>query len=151
MHRRLFARTAALALVLAMALTGCGSDDVDPNTPTGAATEQTSTPAPTETPSATGSESTEPETQPSGLVIPITREGDEFTPNGERVDVPLGEEIVIVVSSDEAGELHVHSTPEQEIAYKKGMSTHRLTFQQPGVVEVESHEPDSVVLQLQVS
>lgn len=150
MHRRLLARTAPLGLVLALALTGCGTDDTDdPNTPSGEATERTSTPEPTETPSEP--EATEEETEPAGTVVTLTREGDQFTPNGERVEVPLGEEITIAIDADEAGELHVHSTPEQDITYKKGLSAHRLTFKQPGVVEVESHDPDTIVLQLQVS
>lgn len=150
MHRRLLARTAPLGLVLALALTGCGTDDsTDPNTPSGEATERTSTPEPTETPSE--SETTEPEVEDAGTVITITREGDKFTPDGERVKVPLGEEITFAVDADEAGELHVHSTPEQQVSYKKGLSAHKLLFKQPGVVEVESHDPARVVLQLQVS
>ena len=154
MHRRLLARTAPLGLVLALALTGCGTDDSnDPNTPSGEATERTSTPEPTETESEapTETESAEPEDENSGNVITITRLGGKFTPNGERVKVPLGEEITLAIEADAAGELHVHSTPEQEISYKKGISAHQLTFKQPGVVEVESHEPDAIVLQLQVS
>ncbi|QBX54446.1 hypothetical protein EXE58_02490 [Nocardioides seonyuensis] len=150
MHRRLLARTAPLGLVLALALTGCGTDDgSDPNTPSGEATERTSTPEPSETPTET--ESAEPEEELPSNVITITRQGGKITPNGERVKVPLGEEITLAIEADEAGELHVHSTPEQEISYKKGISAHQLTFKQPGVVEVESHEPDVVVLQLQVS
>lgn len=149
MHRRLLARTAPLALVLAMTLTGCGGDDTtDPNTPTGEATERTSTPEPTKTPSPSESAS---ETEDAGTTITITRENGEFVENAERVKVPLGEEISLVVSSDQPGELHVHSTPEKEISYKKGLSVHPLTFEQPGVVEVESHEPHAVILQLQVS
>lgn len=147
MDRRLLARTAPLALVLALALTGCGTDEADPNTPTGEATERTSTPEPTETPSEAPSE----EIEEAGTVITITREDDEFSPNGERVEVPLGEEITFAIDADEAGELHVHSTPEKDIAYEEGLSSHRLTFKQPGVVEVESHDPDAVVVQLQVS
>ena len=49
-----------------------------------------------------------------------------------------------------AGEFHVHSTPEQEIEYDAGTSEHEITIDRPGVVEVESHEPASVVLQLEV-
>ena len=44
----------------------------------------------------------------------------------------------------------MHSTPEQEIAYDAGTSEHEITIDRPGVVEVESHEPDVIVLQLEV-
>ena len=80
----------------------------------------------------------------------VTREGDTFTPNGERVELGVGETLVLTVTADEAGELHVHSTPEQEIASEEGTSEHEITIDRPGVVEVESHEPDQIVLQLEV-
>ena len=44
----------------------------------------------------------------------------------------------------------MHSTPEQEIDYDAGTTEHEITIDRPGVVEVESHEPDSIVLQLEV-
>ena len=80
----------------------------------------------------------------------MTREGDEFTPNGERVELGVDQTLVLTIDADEAGELHVHSTPEQEIEYDAGTSEHELTIDRPGVVEVESHEPDVVLLQLEV-
>ena len=80
----------------------------------------------------------------------MTREGDEFTPNGERVELAVDQTLVLTIDADEAGELHVHSTPEQEIEYDAGTSEHELVIDRPGVVEVESHEPDVVLLQLEV-
>jgi len=85
-----------------------------------------------------------------GPVIEVTREGDEFTPNGARVDAVIGEPVILSITADEAGELHVHSVPEQEIAYDAGTSEHEITIDRPGVVEVESHDPDVIVLQLEV-
>ena len=80
----------------------------------------------------------------------MTREGDTFTPNGERIELGVGQTLVLTVTADEAGEFHVHSTPEQEIEYDAGTSEHEITIDRPGVVEVESHEPASIVLQLEV-
>ncbi len=91
-----------------------------------------------------------PRTEGDSVVVPVNREDDTFTPNGERVDLAIGQTLVLEVDADEAGELHVHSTPEQEIAYDAGTSEHEITVDRPGVVEVESHEPDSIVLQLEV-
>ena len=85
-----------------------------------------------------------------GEIVTVTREGDTFTPNGERVELAVGQTLVLTVTADEAGEMHVHSTPEQEVAYEVGTSEHEITIDRPGVVEVESHEPDTVVLQLEV-
>ena len=126
---RLAPFVAPLALVLAASLTACGGDGDD---------------AP-----AAGSESSSSE-DAEGSAVSVTREGDTFTPNGERVELGVGETLVLTVTADEAGELHVHSTPEQEIAYEEGTSEHEITIDRPGVVEVESHEPDQIVLQLEV-
>ena len=128
MSGRGLTRLAPLALVLALGLTACGDG--------GDADQPTSTPS-----SSTDGDS---------VAVTVTREGDTFTPNGERIELGVGQTLVLTVTADEAGEFHVHSTPEQEIEYDEGTSEHEITIDRPGVVEVESHEPASVVLQLEV-
>jgi hypothetical protein len=68
----------------------------------------------------------------------------------ERVEVEPGEEVELVITSDEAGELHIHSTPEDTVPYSAGTTTVTISIDQPGVVDVERHEPEALVLQLQV-
>ena len=127
MSRRGLARLVPLALVAALSLSACGEgDDGSPTGPTSTTTDD------------------------GGLAIPITRKDGTFTPNGERVDVEIGQTITLEITSDAAGELHVHSMPEQEVAYAAGTSEHEITIDRPGVVEVESHDPDSIVIQLEV-
>ena len=119
---------ASLVLVLAASLAACGgSDDADPPAGSEAVTQDG-----------------------DAVAVTVTREGDEFTPNGERVELAVDQTLVLTVDSDEAGEIHVHSTPEQDIAYDAGTSEHELVIDRPGVVEVESHDPDVVLLQLEV-
>jgi hypothetical protein len=84
------------------------------------------------------------------LRIAITFEGDTVEPSGERVEVAVGRPIELVVMADEGGELHVHSKPEQELAYGEGTTTLPLTIDKPGVVDVESHDLEQVVVQLEV-
>jgi hypothetical protein len=120
-------RCAAVLVVLfctAGLLVGCGEDE------------------PTE-----GSDGTTTDSQ----TIEITFSGDTVEPNGERVDVKAGEPITLQVKADEPGELHVHSNPEQELPYGTGTTTLKLTIDEPGVVEVESHELEKVIVQLEVS
>ena len=74
-----------------------------------------------------------------------------MTPNGERVEVERGQEIELVVKSDEPGELHVHSTPEQELEYGAGTTNLTLVIDEPGVVDVEAHDLEVVIVQLEVS
>jgi hypothetical protein len=143
---------ASVVHVLSAGHAACGGgDDAEPaettSSPTSSATsDDDSTDEPTEEPAE------EPAEEPTDdtATISVTRAGDSFTPNGERVELAVGQTLTLTITADEAGELHVHSTPEQEIAYGEGTSEHEITIDRPGVVEVENHDPVVVVLQLEV-
>ncbi len=116
------ARWIALALLAGSALTACGTDDAADDS--------------------NGSE------QP--IVVEITFENGAVTPNGERVEVAAGQPVDLLVTADEPGSIHLHSDPEQEFAYEAGSETFEIQIDRPGVVEVESHELDQVIVQLEV-
>ncbi len=149
MSGRGLARLAPLVLVLAGSLSACG-DDAEPSTGSPAASESSSSGSSPSNPSTSEDGSGSDDAGDDTVVVELAREGDTFTPNGERVELAVGQTLVLQVTSDEAGELHVHSTPEQDLAYEAGTSEHEITVDRPGVVEVESHDPDSIVLQLEV-
>ena len=91
------------------------------------------------------------ETGSEPKVIEVTVEGDSITPNGERVEVAVGQAVELEVTADAAGEIHVHSDPEQELAYDAGESTVTIEgIDTPGVVDVESHDLNKVIVQLEV-
>lgn len=113
-------RGAVLVAVAALMLTGCGGTE-----------EAETKDAPAET-------------------IEITITGDEVAPLGERFEVKAGETFPVSITADREGSLHVHSNPEQEWDFSDGTTEHEATIDQPGVVEVEMHDPDLVVLQLEV-
>jgi hypothetical protein len=119
-------RTLASATVLSLALLGltaCGDDD-----------------------------SGSPGTDTDPVTIDVTFDGDTVTPSGERVDVQTGQPIELNITADAAGEIHVHSDPEQELEYDEGTSTVEIEpIEQPGVVDVESHDLEAVIVQLEVS
>jgi len=92
-----------------------------------------------------------PASADDSATVEITFSDGSVTPRGERVEVEVGEPIELVVKADEPGELHVHSSPEQELEYDAGTTTLKLTIKQPGVVDVESHDLEVVVVQLEVS
>lgn len=118
--RRPAARAAALVLAGSLALTGCGDE--------------------TEAPGTTDA--------PEKITITITE--DSVSPMGERFEVEAGEPFDVEITSDREGSLHVHSSPEQEWEFIEGTTELEATVDQPGVVEVEMHDPDLVVLQLEV-
>jgi len=117
-------RALAATTVLVVSLLGlsaCGGDD--------------ETPAPT-----------------TPVTIEVTIEGDSVTPNGDRVDVAVGQSVVLEVTADAPGEIHVHSEPEQELEYDAGTTTLTLEpIDKPGVVDVESHDLEKTIVQLEVS
>ena len=121
--RRALATLAVLTLALG-ATAACGGDD-------------------SSSPSGSGS-SDEPQ------VIEVTVDGDSVTPNGDRVEVQHGQPIELEVTADAPGEIHVHSEPEQELEYAEGETTLKLQIDRPGVVEVESHDLDKVIVSLEV-
>ena len=84
-------------------------------------------------------------------VIDVTFDGDSVTPNGERIEVSVGQPITLHVTADAPGEIHVHSSPEQELEYAQGTSDVKLTpIDAPGTVDVESHALEKVIVQLEV-
>lgn len=140
------ATTVSLLLAAGLVLTGCGEDATTTAEPT--PSPRTASPSPSETAS---DEPRSEEPEPEGTVVVVTIDGDRIEPNGASIKADLDEPVVLAVTSDRAGELHVHSTPEQFVEFRKGSHEYELTFEQPGVVEVEDHETGFVIAQLQVS
>jgi hypothetical protein len=142
----------ALLLSASLALSGCGDDTDTAAEPTPTPTTASSTPSetPSEEPESEEPEP-EPEPEPEGTIVVVTIEGDRIEPNGASIKADLDEPVVLAITSDRAGELHVHSTPEQYVDFRKGTHEYELTFEQPGVVEVEEHDTGFVIAQLQVS
>jgi predicted small secreted protein len=87
----------------------------------------------------------------TGTTLDITIKNGKVTPHGDRVKAEVGQPITLNIDADTAGEIHVHSSPEQEIKFEKGTSTKKLTIDQPGIVDVEDHALEQVIVQLQVS
>ena len=114
---------AVLAAIIALVFAGCGSDSSGSGTKKDSSGTQT---------------------------IDITFKGDTVTPQGKSVKVKAGDPLKLHITADKAGEIHVHSSPEQHIEYGAGTTDKTLTLDQPGVVDVESHSLDKLILQVQV-
>lgn len=118
-------RRCSLLVVALVVLVGCGSDD--------------------------SKDTLAPKKDSSGTTtLDITFKGDTVTPEGVTVKVEAGKPLKLHIVADKPGELHVHSSPEQEIEYEAGTTEKTLTLDQPGVVEMESHNLDKLVAQLEV-
>ena len=124
MRRTLVALAALVAT--AVALAGCGGSSSDGTSKDGTSTG-------------------------GRITIDVTIKDGKVSPNGERVKAKVGQPVTLNIDADQAGEIHVHSTPEQEIEFAKGTSSKKLTIDQPGIVDVEDHALEQVIVQLEVS
>ena len=127
--------TVLVVLAVLVALSGCGSQEAsvsnsnaDASAGTGSATPDSS----------------------DSMTIDITVEDGEVKPSGSKVEVKAGQRVHLHIESDAADELHVHSSPEQEISFEAGSTDETLVLDQPGVVDVEIHDLDKLVVQLEV-
>ena len=86
------------------------------------------------------------------VVIDIRIADGEVTPAGEQVDVAVGQEIRVRVDSDATDGLHVHSVPEHEYEIEAANNqVFTFSIDEPGQVEVETHETETVVAEIVVS
>lgn len=131
-----------LAVALAAALAGCGGGSGDDAARGSDATQVTATPVPSGSPM--------PTPDAAAVTVPIQVTADSVTPDGTRIDVDRNQPVVLQIQAEAAGELHVHSTPEQQISFPAGASTVELSFDQPGVIDIEDHHLDALVVQLKV-
>lgn len=109
---------------------------------------QSSAPA-ADAPTSSSQPSTAEPSEPSGPVVEVSIDGTEVAPQAERIDAKVGEPVTFIVTSDRAGGLHVHSSPEQTPEFAKGTSTIQVTIDKPGLVEVEEHESGALIVQIE--
>ena len=130
----------AALVATAPALTACSSDSSSRPDTTSSTSSSTSN---------TGGSSASPTA--GGTTVDITIKAGKVTPNGDRVKATVGAPVTLHIDADKPGELHVHSSPEQEIAFEAGTSTKQVTIDRPGIVDVEDHALEQVIVQLEVS
>lgn len=119
---RLMITVCTAALVLA----GCGGSGDKPSSPT-------------------------PSSGPNAVVVDIAVKDGKVTPQGERVDVTVGQTVTLHITSDTEEEIHVHSDPEHEYEIAPSDDVERsFTIKTPGQVAVEAHHLDVTVAQLVV-
>lgn len=137
--------TIGLAAVLVLA--ACGTSEPESGldaSPTQSGQSGSSAPA--------GTTSAKPTPTPGDTTttIDVKVTGNDISPNAEKVKVKRGEQVTLEIVSDREGEFHVHSTPEQQISFGPGRTGATLTFDRPGLVDVEEHESQKLLVQFEV-
>ncbi|HWJ52002.1 MAG TPA: hypothetical protein VNT24_01340 [Propionibacteriaceae bacterium] len=141
--------------LLGLALAGCTSAPSETASPT--ATPEVTSAAPSETSSASPGTGPSASATPSAaatseaaneVTIDITIAKGQVNPNGKKLDIQVGQQIVINVTSDEDDEIHAH-TPgdgyELEVTAGKKV-TGSFTITSPGSYEVESHHLEKTIV-----
>ena len=144
-------RTPALLLVAVLALSACAGSD-DAASPTGApsAVAPTATPEqlPSPSPTADPGSPVEPD---DAQVVSLTYAAGQVTGDVDRVEVPLGTNVRLTITSDVVDEVHVHGY-DLTTAVPSGQAAQvEFLADQPGVFEVELHDARKVLTRLQVS
>ena len=139
---------AAAVLVVCLGLVACGEPaepGLAPSTPSSPAVSAgTPGPTPEQTPSADTADR---------VVVDITIADGKVTPNGEKVDVAVGQEVELNVRSDADDEIHAHTDDADgyELEVKAGVpTTGRFTVASAGSFEVESHHLEKIIVILNV-
>ncbi len=147
--------SALVAVGCTAALAGCGGTTavVSASTPSTSSTTSslpTSTPPSTTTSSTTSAPPSDSATAGSvKLAVSVT--GSSVTPAPSTVQLPVGQTLVLTVTSDHADEIHAHGFEvEKEVAAGASV-TMVLTGKDPGVYEVEMHHPALTILKVAVS
>jgi len=136
---------AVAAAALGLLAAGCGSDSPG-------ASQAAATPSPSVTPllSVTPSPSVAPSTVASAKTITVRVAGGKATPKTGRVEVARGEQVRLVVTSDVADQVHVHSY-DLVLRLRPGKpGTLTFTADKTGLFEVETHETGLILFQLLV-
>lgn len=140
-----------VTMALAILMSSCGSGNTPESEPMPPTPSHTSEESSTSAPSTTSSETeTSPSPDPDRPVVEVTISGSRVDAPGDRVKTTVGEPVTFAVTSDRAGELHVHSSPEQTPSFDVGTSDVEVIIERPGLIEVEEHESGELIAQLEV-
>jgi hypothetical protein len=132
-------------LLLVLALGGCASGDDEPG---GSAAAGTTT-SPSATTSDPSSSAPAAETEQAVEVSVAVTDG-KVEPEPRRVEVPRDSQVRLIVTSDVDDELHVHGY-EVEAGLEAGRpTTVEFVADQSGLFEVETHESELELVQLEV-
>lgn len=96
-----------------------------------------------------GTQAEQVETQ--GKIVRIDIADGKVTPQGDRVELTAGQRVRLIMNSDVAEEIHVHSDPEHTFQVKPGEPLYEeITLTRPGQVAVEAHHLGVTIVQLVV-
>ena len=143
-------RAALVPALVAVLLTGCAAGQEQDDTaaaPTPASASSSAAPSA----AASAVPSPTPSPTPSVRTVEVAYAGGQVTGTSGREEVPLGEQVVLRISSDVAEEVHVHGYDLEGAIPAGGSVDIPVDATIPGVFEVELHDSGKVLFQLRVA
>lgn len=98
---------------------------------------------------AQGSTSGPPGSAPA-RTLEVSIKGSTVTPPPAQIDLPVGQTLTLVVTSDSDNDLHAHGFEVESRLVAGTPTTVTLTGREPGLYEVETHEPALTLLTVAV-
>ena len=142
---------AAGALAL---LTACGAPAAPPAAapaaPAASGPSASSSPVPALGPRSSTAAAPAPGSTPGTVAVPLKVRDGAVAGGVQRAQVPLGADVVLLVDSDVADEVHVHGYDEQADVPAGGTEELRFVADVPGVFEVELERSGVLLVRLQV-
>jgi hypothetical protein len=146
------ARTALVPALVAVLLTGCAAGQEQEGAASApVASTPSAGPSPTQAPTAAPTAVASATPAPAVRTVAVAYAGGEVTGTTGREEVPVGEQVVLRISSDVAEEVHVHGYDLEGAVPAGGSVDIPLTASIPGVFEVELHDAGKVLFQLRVA
>jgi hypothetical protein len=136
-------RTPALLALLAagtVALSGCGGSSSSPSAASSGGTTTSSAP------SSTGAAASQ-----SQVIGSVTLTKGKPQGGAKRISTKAGQPAVLMVTSDEATEVHVHGADRLVKIPANQATSVDVSEAAPGSYEVEDHSSDALLVQLRVS
>ena len=125
----------AVAFAAALILAGCSGNDT--GTVSSSPNPSPDQPSPAESSDA--------------VRVDIAVRDGKVTPQGDRVEMKVGQKVTLHITSDAHETIHVHSEPEHEFEIGEGDDVERsFTIDKPGQVAVEAHHLGVTIVQLVV-
>jgi hypothetical protein len=141
----------AVGLVTALGLVACGGP-AEPGLAPSSSSATPSAPA-TSGPTSPPADVTSASPSADRVVIDITIADGRVSPNGDKLDVAVGQQVALNVTSDIDDEIHAHTDDADgyQLEVSAGVpASGSFTVSAPGSFEVESHELGKTIVILNV-
>jgi hypothetical protein len=135
------------AVTLGLLLSGCTSSAEPQATVSPAAINSLSGPS-SPAASPTSGSANSPSVRDDTLTIDITIAHDKTTPSGQKINVRVGQKVILNVTSDTDDEIHAHiGGPGYELPVQAGKpAMGSFTLDSAGSFEVESHHLEKIIV-----